>query len=120
MSPDLDAAKLKSATRALWDRHAKGWNDHGRQIHDWLQEPTDAMLAMAGIGPGMRVLDVAAGAGDQSLEIARRVGPDGSVLATDLSRQRRERRATKMSRPGRPMAKTCRSASRVSTLPSVG
>ncbi|MGE0659508.1 MAG: class I SAM-dependent methyltransferase [Reyranellaceae bacterium] len=85
MSPDLDAAKLKSATRALWDRHAKGWNDHGRQIGDWLRESTDAMLRMAGIGPGMRVLDVAAGAGDQTLEIARRVGPHGSVLATDLS-----------------------------------
>jgi SAM-dependent methyltransferase len=85
MSPDLDAVKLKSATRALWDRHAKGWNDHSRQIGDWLREPTDAMLAMAGIGPGMRVLDVAAGAGDQTLEIARRVGTDGSVLATDLS-----------------------------------
>lgn len=85
MSPDFDAATFKTATRTLWNQHAKGWNDHGRQIGEWLREPTDAMLAMAGIGPGMRVLDVAAGTGDQTLEIARRVGPNGSVLATDLS-----------------------------------
>jgi SAM-dependent methyltransferase len=43
------------------------------------------MLGMAGVGPGMRVLDVAAGAGDQTLAIAERVGPTGQVLATDLS-----------------------------------
>ena len=43
------------------------------------------MLAMADVRTGMRVLDVAAGAGDQSLDIAARVGAGGSVLATDLS-----------------------------------
>ena len=43
------------------------------------------MFDMAGIVAGSRVLDVAAGAGDQTLGIARRVGPRGFVLATDLS-----------------------------------
>ena len=81
----FDAEQFKAATREQWDKHAKGWNDHGVQIGNWLREPTDAMLAMAEIGPGACVLDVAAGAGDQTLDIARRVGPAGSVLATDLS-----------------------------------
>jgi SAM-dependent methyltransferase len=81
----FDADKFKAATREQWDRSAKGWADHGAQIGAWLRESTDAMLAMAGIGPGARVVDVAAGAGDQTLDIARRVGPTGSVLATDLS-----------------------------------
>ena len=31
------------------------------------------------------MLDVAAGAGDQTLQIAARVGPQGAVLATDIS-----------------------------------
>ena len=35
--------------------------------------------------PGCRVLDVAAGAGEQSLAAARRVGPSGHVLATDIA-----------------------------------
>jgi SAM-dependent methyltransferase len=43
------------------------------------------MLDMAGITTGYRVLDVAAGAGEQSITAARKVGPSGSVLATDIS-----------------------------------
>jgi ubiquinone/menaquinone biosynthesis C-methylase UbiE len=43
------------------------------------------MLAMAGVASGARVIDIAAGAGDQTLAIARRVGAAGFVLATDLS-----------------------------------
>jgi SAM-dependent methyltransferase len=46
---------------------------------------TDRMLDAAELRPGMRVLDLAAGTGDQSLLAAQRVGPTGSVLATDIS-----------------------------------
>lgn len=40
---------------------------------------------MADVKAGSRVLDVAAGAGDQTLDIAERVGPRGQVRATDIS-----------------------------------
>ncbi|HYN61214.1 MAG TPA: class I SAM-dependent methyltransferase [Rubrivivax sp.] len=43
------------------------------------------MFRMAGVRPGARVLDVAAGAGDQTLALAQDVGARGYVLATDLS-----------------------------------
>jgi ubiquinone/menaquinone biosynthesis C-methylase UbiE len=43
------------------------------------------MFDMADIGVGSRVLDVAAGAGEQTMAAARRVGEGGHVLATDLS-----------------------------------
>jgi ubiquinone/menaquinone biosynthesis C-methylase UbiE len=43
------------------------------------------MLGLAGIGPGHRVLDVAAGNGEQTLMAARLVGPHGFVLATDIA-----------------------------------
>jgi len=46
---------------------------------------TKLMLDLAGVNPGCRVLDVAAGTGDQTVEAALRVGPSGHVLATDLS-----------------------------------
>lgn len=82
-SPDQQA--FKHATRAQWDRSAAGWDRHTAAIRAWLRQPTDAMLDMAGIVPGAAVLDVAAGAGDQTLDVARRVGPSGRVLATDLS-----------------------------------
>lgn len=81
----FDAETFKAATREQWDRHAQGWNDASGKIRQWLRQSTDAMIEMANIRAGAHVLDVAAGAGDQTLDVAKRVGPAGSVLATDLS-----------------------------------
>lgn len=85
MVPVFDQQAFKRATRNQWEKAAQGWNEQTPQIGAWLRSATDAMLDMAGIKPGFRVLDVAAGAGDQTLDIAERVGPQGFVLATDLS-----------------------------------
>ena len=81
----VDPQAFKAAMRSQWDQSAQGWNDHTSQIRAWLGRATEAMLEMAGVTRHARVLDVAAGAGDQTLAIAERVGPDGFVLATDLS-----------------------------------
>ena len=43
------------------------------------------MLDLAEVRTGSRVLDVAAGTGDQTVMAAQRVGPTGYVLATDIS-----------------------------------
>ena len=83
--PAVDHDVATAAMRAQWNRTAKGWHDAGTIIRPWLHTATQAMLGMAGVMPGAHVLDVAAGAGDQTLDIAERVGPHGYVLATDLS-----------------------------------
>ena len=80
-----DSRAAKDAMREQWNKQAKGWSDSGAVIRPWLHKATQAMLGMASITAGSHVLDVAAGAGDQTLDIAERVGRDGSVLATDLS-----------------------------------
>jgi SAM-dependent methyltransferase len=64
---------------------AAAWHAWGPTLEDWLGEATTLMLDAAGITTGSTVLDVAAGAGGQSLAAARRVGPSGQVLATDIS-----------------------------------
>ncbi|MCK4709709.1 MAG: class I SAM-dependent methyltransferase, partial [Gammaproteobacteria bacterium] len=46
---------------------------------------TETMLDMCNVTNGSRVLDVAAGAGEQTLTVARRIGDSGHVLATDIS-----------------------------------
>jgi SAM-dependent methyltransferase len=84
-APLFDPEKFKAAAREQWNQSAKGWNDKSAQVRDWLRDSTSAMIDMANIKTGSRVLDVAAGAGDQTLDIAKRIGPSGSVLATDLS-----------------------------------
>src|SRR5262245_50213740 len=63
---------------------AAGWQRGSAGRAD-LRPITDRMLDLAGIRPGHRVLDVAAGTGEQTLMAARRVGPDGFVLATDIA-----------------------------------
>jgi ubiquinone/menaquinone biosynthesis C-methylase UbiE len=81
----FDAAQYKRTTREQWQRAAEPWHEWGATIEAWLGEATESMLDLAGIGAGARVLDVAAGAGGQTLRAARRVGPAGTVLATDIS-----------------------------------
>ena len=81
----LDGALFKASAKEQWDAAAAGWNHHGSIIRDWLATPTRMMLEMAGVGPAMTVLDLAAGAGDQTLDLAARVGPTGRVVATDIS-----------------------------------
>lgn len=46
---------------------------------------TEHALRLAGLRPGMRVLDVGCGPGDVSFVAARLVGPTGSVLGVDAS-----------------------------------
>src|SRR5262245_9224811 len=54
-------------------------------VRQWAGPVTDLMLDLVEVVPGQRVLDVAAGDGDQSLVAAERVGPTGYVLATDIA-----------------------------------
>ena len=81
----FDSLKYKETTRAQWQSTAQAWNDWGPLLRRWLGPCTEIMLNMAAISPGDHVLDVAAGAGDQTLQVAERVGPSGHVLATDIS-----------------------------------
>ena len=81
----FDAAKFKTTTRAQWQSAADAWHRWGPFIGQWLGDATETMFDLAGVAPGTRVLDVAAGAGEQSLAAARRVGPAGHVLATDIA-----------------------------------
>jgi SAM-dependent methyltransferase len=55
-----------------------------RKLEEWLDPGTTRYLDAIGVGPGWRVLEVAAGAGSIARTLADRVGPTGSVLATDL------------------------------------
>jgi SAM-dependent methyltransferase len=83
--PRFDALKYKEATREQWQGAAEAWHRWIPVVRRWAGPVTDLMLDRARVSPGMRVLDVAAGDGDQSLMAAERVGPTGFVLATDIA-----------------------------------
>jgi len=84
-STSFDSVGYKRSTRDQWQAAADAWRRWGPVIDSWLLEGTDMMLDLAQVQAGVRVLDVAAGAGGQSFAAARRVGPQGEVLATDIS-----------------------------------
>ena len=74
--------------RAMFDRIA-GFYDVMNSVmtaglhHGWRRRAAD----LASVGPGDRVLDVATGTGDLALELAARVAPGGSVVASDFSEE---------------------------------
>ncbi|MGH7875545.1 MAG: class I SAM-dependent methyltransferase [Candidatus Binatia bacterium] len=77
-SPDLSETYISSERADVWHR-AKVRRE------ETMGAATEVMLDLANIRVGDRVLEVAAGTGDLSLMVARRVGPTGHVLATDIS-----------------------------------
>jgi SAM-dependent methyltransferase len=81
----FDPVAFKTTTRRQWQEAAEAWHRWGGFIGEWLGEATESMLDLAGVEAGSRVLDVAAGAGEQSLRIARRVGSSGRVVVSDIA-----------------------------------
>ncbi len=72
---------------SLWSssERAEHWQEDVERRRQDFAEATQRMLDAAKLKPGDHVLDIAAGTGDQSILAARRVGPGGSILATDIS-----------------------------------
>ena len=81
----FDPVQYKRTTRQQWEDAADAWHRWGPILESWLGDATDSMIDAAGIGDGSHVLDVAAGAGGQTLAAARRAGSTGRVVATDIS-----------------------------------
>ena len=79
------AGDIKAELRGTWESAAPGWAKWEDVLAQGLADVTDTMLDMAGVDVGMRVLDLACGAGSQSLRAADRVGPSGRVVASDIS-----------------------------------
>jgi SAM-dependent methyltransferase len=78
----FDAIRYKKTTREQWQDAAEAWHRWGPTFEEWLGDATERMLDLTRVGDGTRVLDVAAGAGGQTLAAARR---GATVLATDFS-----------------------------------
>ena len=81
----FDPIKYKETTRDQWQAAAEPWYRWGPTVEEWLGRATETILDMARVGSASHVLDVAAGAGGQTIAAAKRVGPGGYVSATDIS-----------------------------------
>lgn len=61
-----------------------GWNEWSEFNDRADRHISERLVELAGVQPGSRVLDIAAGYGEPALTAARKVGPDGRVVATDI------------------------------------
>lgn len=76
---------VKAQQRAGWGEQAQQWYAQLEVIERQWGSLSDGLLELARVTTGDRVLDLACGAGDPALAAADRVGPAGTVVATDLS-----------------------------------
>lgn len=81
----IDAVEFREGQRHQWNSAATGWRRWSDLIDEAASGISERLVEMAGVEPGSRVLDVAAGYGEPALTAARAAGAEGSVLATDIS-----------------------------------
>jgi SAM-dependent methyltransferase len=77
--------QFREGQREQWNTAASGWKRWNELIDAGAAPVSERMVELAGVQPGSRVLDIAAGYGEPSLTAARAVGESGSVVASDIS-----------------------------------
>lgn len=85
MLQERPAERYKADQRRQWDAVTPELRDWWPVFEAFLAPVTRAMLASARLGNGAQVVDVATGFGEPALTVARHVGSEGRVVATDLS-----------------------------------
>jgi enediyne biosynthesis protein CalE5 len=79
--------QFKAQQRQMWDNVAAGWQAWWETFESGAQKVSDKLVELAEIKPGDKVLDIATGIGEPAVTAARRVKPNGKVVATDISPQ---------------------------------
>jgi len=81
----IDAVGFRDGQRQQWNTAATGWRKWSELIDGAASGISERLVELAGVVRGSRVLDVAAGYGEPTLSAARKAGPEGRVVATDIS-----------------------------------
>lgn len=68
-----------------WSQRGKFWAAAAPQGASVNDGPNQVLIRLAGVAPGMSVLDLASGTGEPAISIAQAVGPAGQVTAMDIS-----------------------------------
>jgi ubiquinone/menaquinone biosynthesis C-methylase UbiE len=87
ISPAFNHDDFKAQQRQMWDNAAAGWQTWWETIERGAQKVSDRIVELAEIKPGDKVLDIATGIGEPAVAAARKVMPNGKVVAIDISPQ---------------------------------
>jgi SAM-dependent methyltransferase len=81
----VELARQKREAAANWAVRAPAWTELAPKVEKLARGLNEPLIAAAEIAPGQQVLDIASGAGEPAIPIARLVGATGRVTATDLT-----------------------------------
>ncbi|MGH2981529.1 MAG: class I SAM-dependent methyltransferase [Solirubrobacterales bacterium] len=81
----INPVEFREAQRVQWNVAAKGWSKWRELMEENVRVISERLVELAGVQPGSRVLDVACGLGEPTRTAATAAGPEGSVVATDIS-----------------------------------
>src|SRR5204863_1184406 len=84
-SKAIDPVDFRVAQHKHWDAAAVGWKEWSEFNDSADGQISERLVELADVQSGSRVLDVAAGYGEPALTAARKAGPEGRVVATDIS-----------------------------------
>jgi enediyne biosynthesis protein CalE5 len=84
-SKTVDAREFREGQRNQWNTAATGWRKWSELIDGASGHVCERLVELAGVKAGSRVIDIAAGYGEPSLTAAKTAGPEGKVVATDIS-----------------------------------
>ncbi len=85
-SPVTTEDEMRHNAQMEWNAAAPGLKKkYGKDMLKWMGPISDQLIRSTGITSGHTVLDVATGAGEPALTIAKVVGPYGRVVGVDLS-----------------------------------
>jgi SAM-dependent methyltransferase len=79
--------QFKAQQRQSWNNVAAAWRAWWPTFEHGAQKVSDKIVELAEIKPGDKILDIATGIGEPAITAARRVKPNGKVVATDISPQ---------------------------------
>jgi ubiquinone/menaquinone biosynthesis C-methylase UbiE len=82
-----DSEDFKAQQRQMWDNAAAGWQAWWPTFERGGQKVNDKLVELAEIKSGDKVLDIGTGIGEPAVTAARKVTPNGKVVATDISPQ---------------------------------
>jgi demethylmenaquinone methyltransferase/2-methoxy-6-polyprenyl-1,4-benzoquinol methylase len=99
--PNRESGDFAAQVRSMFDRIAGVYDLMNTAMtagmhHRWRRRAAD----LAELEPGATALDVCCGTGDLALELAARVGPDGSVVGCDFSERMLDLARAKAGRRG--------------------
>jgi enediyne biosynthesis protein CalE5 len=84
-TPTFDRDRYKASQRKDWSDAAPQWREWWQTIEAGLGPLSERLVELAEVESGDRVLDIATGIGEPAVTAARRVGPAGRVVATDIA-----------------------------------